>query len=236
VQVFLPNDAGGPGAAAPLVDVSVGQGSRYQREQQGSGSGLSFPKLFAKAPFDVKATELGGEERSASAHGTFADGATSGSIALTFGTSGTVQVTVTSNDPNAASLIASAKVTIGTTGKSLVLFPDASGNLTAGGVPLGSVYATAISQGLSATASGTLASRSTPLHLTLALGRRITMAGHVEAEAGVGQPSVNTRVIVHVSSNAASGGIDIESGTWSAAGLYIGAAMNKGDIILARPQ
>jgi len=33
VHVFLPDDAGGPGAAAPLVDVTLSQSERCQREQ-----------------------------------------------------------------------------------------------------------------------------------------------------------------------------------------------------------
>jgi hypothetical protein len=226
VQVYLPNDAGGPGVAAPLVDAIVRQ-NRYQREQQGSGSGLVFPKLLAKAPFQVTAKELGGEERTEDVIGAFAPGAASGTIALTFKTSGTVQVTVTSDDPAAASLIASAKVTISSSGRTLTLFPDASGNVTASGLALGSIWATATSQGLSASASGTLASRSTPLHLTLSLGRRITMAGHVEAEAGVGQPSVNTRVLVQISSSAIFNVIDIEAhtdsnGDYSITGVPVG--------------
>jgi hypothetical protein len=225
VHVFLPNDAGGPGAAAPLVDVTVGQGSRYSREQQGPGSGLTFPKLFAKAPFHVAATELGGESRTTQADGTFANGATTGSIALTFPASGAVQVTVASDDPNAASLIASSKVTIVTSTQALTLFPDASGNITVTGVQLGSVSATAVSQGLSASASGTLASRTIPLHLTLMLGRRITMTGHVEAEAGIGQPSVHTRVVAAVSSSAGAFTIETRTdaaGNYSVAGVPLG--------------
>jgi hypothetical protein len=69
VHVFLPNDAGAAGAAAPLVDVDVAQGNRYHREQQGPGSGLTFPKLFAKAGFHVEATELGGEGRTITGDG-----------------------------------------------------------------------------------------------------------------------------------------------------------------------
>ncbi|MEA2329862.1 MAG: hypothetical protein QOE68_4821, partial [Thermoanaerobaculia bacterium] len=200
VHVFLPNDTGGAGVAAPLVAVTVQQDDRYSREQQGPGSGLTFPKLFAKARFHVTATELGGGSRTTKGDGAFASGANSGTIALTFPASGTVQVTVASDDPNAAALIASSKVTIVTPTQGLVLFPDANGNITANGVQLGSVSATAVSQGLSASASGTLSSRSVPLHLTLMLGHRITMAGHVEAEAGAGQPAVHARVIAVVSS------------------------------------
>jgi len=37
VHVFLPNDVGGPGAVAQLVDVT-GQGIRYSRQQHGPGS------------------------------------------------------------------------------------------------------------------------------------------------------------------------------------------------------
>jgi hypothetical protein len=218
VHVFLPNDTGGAGAAAPLVDVTVQQDDRYNREQQGPGSGLTFPKLFAKARFHVVAAELGGESRTTKADGGFATGATSGSIDLMFPTSGTVQVTVASDDPNAAALIASAKVSIVTSTQGLILFPDANGNITATGLQLGSVSATAVSQGLSASASGTLSSRSVPLHLTLMLGRRITMAGHVEAEAGVGQPAVHARVIAAVSSSAATA-FTIETRT-DAAGNY----------------
>ena len=227
VQVYLPNDSGGAGAPAPLVDAVVKQSSGYSREQQGSGSGLSFPRMLAKSRFDVNVKELGGEERTVEGSGAFANGATSGTIALTFATSGSVQVTVTSDDPASASLIASAKVTISSAGRTFTLFPDANGNVSASGLPLGTVWATAVSQGLSASASGILASRSTPLHLTLSLGRRITMTGHVEAEAGVGQPSVNTRVLVQISSTAAAGGINIEthtdsSGNYSITGVPVG--------------
>lgn len=207
--------------AAPLVDLSVGQGGRYSREQQGPGSGLTFPKLFAKAAFHVTATELGGESRTTQADGSFANGATSGTIALTFPASGTVQVTVASDDPNAASLIASSTVTIVTPTRALTLFPGANGNITATGVQLGSVSATAVSQGLSASAGGTLSSRSVPLRLTLMLGRRITMAGHVEAEAGVGQPSVHTRVVAIINSNAAGDAFTIETRTDAAGGYSI---------------
>jgi hypothetical protein len=52
------------------------------------------------------------------------------------------------------------------------------------------------------------------------------MAGHVEAEAGVGQPSVGTRVLIHVSSGV-SFGIDIEAhtdsnGDYSITGVPVG--------------
>jgi hypothetical protein len=76
VNVFLPNDTGGAGAAAPLVDITVQQDDRYGREQQGPGSGLTFPKLFAKARFHVTAAELGGESRTTKADGVFATGET----------------------------------------------------------------------------------------------------------------------------------------------------------------
>lgn len=53
------------------------------------------------------------------------------------------------------------------------------------------------------------------------------MAGHVEAEAGSGQPSVDTRVIAVVSSNAAGGAITIETrtddaGNYSITGVPVG--------------
>ncbi|MGH7488916.1 MAG: carboxypeptidase regulatory-like domain-containing protein, partial [bacterium] len=66
VQVFLPNDAGGPGAPAPLVDVIVAQDSGYHREQQRPGSGIVLPKPFAKGGSASSPGELGGEERSVS--------------------------------------------------------------------------------------------------------------------------------------------------------------------------
>jgi hypothetical protein len=52
------------------------------------------------------------------------------------------------------------------------------------------------------------------------------MAGHVEAEAGVEQPSVNTHVLIHISS-AVSSGIDIEAltdsnGDYSITGVPVG--------------
>lgn len=232
VQVFLPNDAGAPGSAAPLVDVAVTQAPSYSREQQGPGSGLAFPKLRATASFNVKALEMGGEERSVQTTGTFAAGATSGTVALTFQTTGTLQITVRSDDPNAASLIASSSITI-FGGKKLTLFPDASGNVTATGIPLGPVSASVVSQGLSASASGTLASRSVPLHLTLTLARRITMAGHVEAEAGSGQPSADTKILAQILS---SGGIQINietrtdaNGNYSIAGVPIGGTSVRFD-------
>src|SRR5438128_1925056 len=75
-------------------------------------------------------------------------------------------------------LIANARVSIGGSDKTATIFPDAAGNASATGFALGPISVQVTSANLSASASGTLQSHSTPLLLTVKLGNRVSVDGH----------------------------------------------------------
>jgi hypothetical protein len=206
VKAYLPNDNGDAGVLAPLVNVKVTQSRGYSRELQGND--LTFPKMFLSSSYDVTATELGGDNRVVSTQGSFAPNTNTGSISLVFPTSGTVQVQVTADDPT---LVPGARVEIRGGNKIATVYTDASGLVSVDGFALGAVSAQVTSANLSAAGSGTLASHSTPLVLNVKLGSRASIAGFVEAEEGIGQPSAGTRVLVDVSSS--SGSLHLETRT-----------------------
>ena len=219
IKAYLPDDAGNAGVLAPLVDVKVTQGTHYSREAQGND--LNFPKLFLNERYNVTVKEMGGEERVVQTSGTFAANSLTSNVAVVFPTSGSVQVKVTADDP---SLIQGAQVQING-GKSATLFCDSTGIVSASGFSLGNITVYVTSANLSATATGVLASHSTPLVIEVKLGSRATITGFVEAEDGVGQPSIGTRVSVDVSS-AVSAPLHLDTrtdstGHWSFTGIPV---------------
>ncbi|HEX9406616.1 MAG TPA: Ig-like domain-containing protein, partial [Thermoanaerobaculia bacterium] len=218
VKSYLPDDAGRAGVLAPAVDVKVSQGGApYIRELQGND--LNFAKLFARFGYHIEAKEIGGEERVIRYDGTFAPGTYASQATLVFPTSGTVQVHVTADDP---SLIANARVFIGGSDKTATIFSDAAGNATASGFALGPISVQVTASNLSASASGTLLSHSTPLVLTVKLGNRASVGGYVDAETG--GPSAGTRVFIEVSSAALSGLLRLDTRT-DADGHYVFAGV-----------
>ncbi|MCU1231698.1 MAG: LamG domain protein jellyroll fold domain protein, partial [Acidobacteria bacterium] len=197
LTVSLPNDAGGAGEIAPLVDVTVTQALSYSREQQGRGS-MTFNKLFSTRAFSINVRELGGEQRVINiVNSHFAAGARIANVSVVFPTTGSVEVTVLGENeqPQRGVLV---EVSDGE--RSLRVFTGDNGIARVDGLPLRYVVARATSGTVSASDGGTLVSHSTPLHLTLRLGNRIDVTGKVFAEDGVNVPSVGTSVLADVSS------------------------------------
>jgi hypothetical protein len=218
VRVFLPNDTGGAGALAPLVDVQVVQRSvSYSRESQGSGS-LAFEKLFTSRTFSAIATELGGEARKVTANGSFAAGSADANLDLIFPTTGSVEATVLG--PNDVPQRGVA-VTVIAAQTGYNVFTDEQGFARVTGLPLGSVWVGATSGQVSASDGGTIVSHATPFRVTLRLGNRITVTGKVFAEEGSGIPSAGTRVIASIASSLYTNGtVSIETRT-DANGEYL---------------
>ncbi|HJT17385.1 MAG TPA: Ig-like domain-containing protein, partial [Thermoanaerobaculia bacterium] len=170
--------------------------------------------------YHVEAKELSGEERVVAFDGEFAANSYAGNVALVFPTSGSVQVHVTADDP---SLIASARVTIDGGSKHATIFTDASGNASAAGFPLGPISIQVTSANLSASASATLQSHSTPLDVTVKLGSRVSVDGYVDAESG--GPSTGTRVFIDIASAALPGGMLRLDARTDDAGHYVFAGI-----------
>ena len=210
VKAYLPDDAGNAGVLAPLVNVKVTQ-PNYSREQQGND--LDFRKMFAGQGYTAVITELGGENRVVEKQGGFG-GALTGNLTVVFPTSGSVQVTVRDSHDQP---VANASVTINGGGKSVNLFTGANGVVAMSGFALNvPVSAQATKDGLSASAGGTPVSHSTPLLLNLNLGDTISIGGFVEAENGIGVPSVGTRVLATITSRLLpSGPLHLETRTGS---------------------
>jgi len=202
VKAYLPNDAGGPGQLAPLVDVALTIkysqfGSVFTtRGAQGPGD-VTFRRLLPRW-YDVTVRELGGEYRTARTSGTF--DTLSKSASVVFPQSGSVEVTVVDGTGH---FVGDALVDI----NGRKLYTPASGIVTLSGLPLGWISVYARKDNVSASAGGNLATRAEPLRLTLNLGSRIVVAGHVEAETGIGVPSIGTRVLMNVTSSLITGGI-----------------------------
>ncbi|HEU4888018.1 MAG TPA: carboxypeptidase regulatory-like domain-containing protein, partial [Thermoanaerobaculia bacterium] len=202
VKVHLPNDAGGYGQLAPLVDVTVIQKACwscspvYMRSLQGND--LTFRKMLTGYGYEILVKELGGEGREAKTSGGFAAGSLSASAALLFSTTGSVQITVRDE----AGVVADVKVTVA----DKTFYTPPSGVVFVSGLPLGNVYVQASKGGVAASAVGNLASRSVPLQMTLNLGSTAAVAGFVEAEEGSGVPSVGTRVLLTATSTLLTSG------------------------------
>ncbi|HUP60265.1 MAG TPA: carboxypeptidase regulatory-like domain-containing protein [Thermoanaerobaculia bacterium] len=205
VKVFLPNDTGGAGELAPLVEVTVWQGNLiygpvpYYRGQQGNP--VVFRKMLAGMGYGIEVRELGGEQRVVRTGGGFG-GALTKEHHVTLPTSGTVEVRVVDA---AGVAVQDAKVNINSSGLGTrTMYTPASGSVTLPGVPFGWVSASATKGNVSASGGGSLASRSQTLVIPLNLGSNATVEGGVDAEIGDGSPSVATRVLLNVTTSLSS--------------------------------
>ena len=174
---------------------------KYSRELQGNN--LDFKKMFVTDGYAVTVTELGGENRVIQTGGSF-QGALSGNVSVVFPTSGSVQATVldSHNQP-----VANASVTISGGGRTATLFTGPTGIVAMNGFALNqNISVQATKDGLSASAGGIVTSHSLPLTVTLNLGDTISISGFVEAELGVGAPSVGTQVLATISSRLLANG------------------------------
>ncbi|HEX7708969.1 MAG TPA: discoidin domain-containing protein [Thermoanaerobaculia bacterium] len=199
LSVYLPDDTGGnSGVLAPPANVEVTQrcsislGVRscdYQRLLQGSS--LQFPGAFEGSPFEIKISEIGGQQRNATIDGTYPQGTASSPVAYVWPAYGDVHVTVTQADGPASG----AKVTVSGGGRSVNVYTDSAGLAVAQGFRLGgvSIQAQSFDGRFSGTASATIQRQSIPATATIALGTYAGVTGLVEAEGG--GPSVGTRVI-----------------------------------------
>lgn len=191
VKAYLPNDAGGAGELAPLVAVSV-SATDYLREQQGNE--LAFPQMIPRYPYRIEVRELGGEGRTAVKTGEFPAGILDHTESVIFAPSGTVRVKVLDGSGNP---MRDVEVSI----PNRRMFTGNDGIAVFTGVPFGDVWVQASKDGAGASASEKLQSRSVPLEFVLNLGLSASIAGFVEAEEGIGLPSVGTRVVVNVTSS-----------------------------------
>jgi len=226
VAAYLPNDTGGAGVLAPLVNVKVTQ-TNYSRELQGNN--LDFKKMFSGQGYHVVVTELGGLNRVIETGGSF-NGALTGSVSVTFATSGSVQVTVldSQNLP-----VPNASVTISGGNRSATLFTGLTGVVSLDGFPLNvDIAAQAVKDNKAASAGGRITSASTPLSLTLNLGATTSIFGFVDAEDGVGLPSVGTRVLATVSSRLLTSTVHLETRT-DANGRYQFNAIPVGSTVVS---
>ncbi|HEX2062134.1 MAG TPA: carboxypeptidase-like regulatory domain-containing protein, partial [Thermoanaerobaculia bacterium] len=194
VNVHLPTDNGGQGELAPLVDVLV-EAHDYFREAQGQS--LQFPKMIPRYGYKITARELGGEHRKIIDHGTWPANTFAKTHSLTFPSTGSVEVKVLDNQNQP---VVDAMVNIGGT----TIYTPADGIVRLTGVPFGWISVRASKGSLGASDGKLLQSRSIPLQFTLNLGATIDVDGFVEAEEGIGVPSVGTRVLIEVSSSLIS--------------------------------
>ncbi|HUR79641.1 MAG TPA: Ig-like domain-containing protein, partial [Thermoanaerobaculia bacterium] len=207
VKVYLPNDTGGPGELAPLVEVTASQCTicnlytpDYPYYRSAQGNPVTFPRMFTRVGYGLEVRELGGEARTVRSGGGFPRGVYAQEQVVVLPQSGTVEALVLDGNGNP---VADARV--GFSGaREAVVFTGADGRATLAGMPFGAYSLQATKGNVSASAGGELKSRSQPLHLTLNLGTNVTVTGFVEAEEGIAQPSPRTRVIVDVASRLAS--------------------------------
>ncbi|MFP5246795.1 MAG: Ig-like domain-containing protein, partial [Thermoanaerobaculia bacterium] len=221
VKAYLPNDSGGAGELAPLVDVLV-EARDYYREAQGNS--LTFPKMIPRYGYTLTVKEMGGEYRQVKTHGSFPSGALTHTHSVVFASTGTVEVLVRDAAGNPVS---DAQVTIN--GKQVYTPADGTVRMT---MPFGWISVAAKKDNVGASAGGQLQSRSIPLAFTLNLGSSATITGNVEAEEGIGAPSIGTRVLVTVTSRLISGSQRLETRT-DANGNYIFSGIPVGGTRLA---
>jgi hypothetical protein len=214
VRVYLPNDTGGFGDPAPAADVFVSQTNYSRQLQQLDGVALSFPKMFAGTTYQVYAREIGGEQReTGKVYGNF-NGALDGSVALLFPTAGSATATI--KDIHGAP-VSDARVTISGPNKTVVYYSATDGTVPlTSGFALGWINISASKGQLAASAGAQLTSHSVPVSLSLTLGSYAGIAGFVEAEEGVGQPSIGTRVVIDARGSGIIGGsLHLETRTGS---------------------
>ncbi len=205
LEVYLPNDSGAmSGVLTPPVRATVRQFcAGCLQERNAEGNPLAFDGVLEREDYHIEVEEIGGERRRVAFIGRFPVGASISPVRLVLPAFGRVEVLLTQN----GTPLANARVTISGGGRTAVVFTAPSGVAVAEGIPLGSISVQAVSLDglLSASASASLVSQSTPATLTLALGSYAGITGLVEAEAG--GPSIGTRVI------ASFTGVTLESRT-----------------------
>lgn len=220
VKAYLPNDSGAAGELAPLADVTVeqkaGDSRVYLRGLQGNS--LTFPKMLTRYGYEIVAREIGGEGRVVRASGSFS-GLTK-EHAIVFPTTGSVEVTVVDGNEQP---VADAMVRI----NDRVVYTPATGVVTLSGLPFGWITVQASKGTVAASAGNTLASRAEPLRFRLNLGETISVTGKVEAELGLHQPSVDTRVAIEVRSSLLAQNLRLETrtdanGNYSFGGIPVG--------------
>ncbi|HYO78098.1 MAG TPA: Ig-like domain-containing protein, partial [Thermoanaerobaculia bacterium] len=224
VKAYLPNDSGGPGELAPLVEVDVthADGS-YGRAYQGNS--LTFEKMSQWRLYNVTVRELVGEGRSVTLkEHRFPPGAFEHEEVVVFGATGPVEVLVLDGGGNP---VVDAKVTIAGSNRKFEIFTDPNGMISLPNVPFGAISARTVVGIVSAAASGTVVSRSQPLRLTLRLGSNVEVAGFVDAEAPLGAVSADTRVLLEVTSSILTQSLRLESrtdaqGRFSFVGIPVG--------------
>ncbi|HEY6211812.1 MAG TPA: Ig-like domain-containing protein, partial [Vicinamibacterales bacterium] len=220
VKTYLPNDTGGAGELAPLTEVTVWQGNLqygspvYYRGQQGNP--VTFRKLLRGYDYGIEVRELGGEGRVVRSGGRFGSNVFAQEQSLVLPTSGTVEVRVVDA---AGQPVSDARVDLFASFGTRTLYTPASGIVTLPGVPFGWVTAQASKGNVTASGGGSLASRSQTLVIPLNLGTNATVEGGVDAELGFGQPSVNTRVLMTVSTHLLQAPLRLETLT-DATGAY----------------
>jgi hypothetical protein len=220
VKVHLPDDNGGPGELAPLVETNVtaGDGS-YGRAFQRNPA--VFERMSQWRTFDLQVQELGGEGRRIDERGLrFPAGVFEHEHIVVLPATGTLEVLVLDGAGNP---VPDANVKIGvqygSRGKMYSVFTATDGLITIPGVPFGHVNAHVVSGLVSAAGSGELRSRSVPLRIALRLGANVTVDGLVDAESPAGTRSAATRVIVEVRSSALVDRLRLETLT-DANGLF----------------
>jgi len=201
VKVYLPNDIGGPGEPAPLVEVTASQciicnlyTPDYPYYRSAQGNPVAFPRMFRRVGYGLEVRELGGEARTVRAGGSFPAGAVAHEQVIVLPQSGTVEALILDGTGKP---VADAKVTINGASQATV-YSGIDGRASLPGMPVGWYSLEATKGAATAAAGGQLRSRSQPLRLTLNLGTNVTVTGFVEAEEGVGRPSPRTRVLADV--------------------------------------
>lgn len=201
VKVYLPNDAGGPGELVPLAAVEACQCNPlwgdYQYMRAFQGNPVTFERMIHRRAYSLTVQELGGEGRRVTVGGAFPAGVYEHEQIVVLPASGSLEVLVRDGSGNP---VADAAVHIITQGRVFDVYSDANGLVTLHGIAFGWASATAQKGSVTAAASGTLASRTTPLRLTLNLGNNISLSGLVEAETPANTPSASTRVVVTATS------------------------------------
>ncbi len=207
VKVYLPNDTGGPGELAPLVEVTASQCTicnlytpDYPYFRSAQGNPVVFPRMFTRVGYGLQVRELGGEARTINSGGGFPTGVYAQEQIVVLPQSGTVEALILDGNGNPVS---GAQVAF-SGAKQAVVYTGTDGRVSLTGMPFGWYSLQATKGNVSAAAGGELKSRSQPLTLTLNLGTNVTLTGFVEAEEGTAQPSPRTRVIVDVASRLAS--------------------------------
>lgn len=230
VKVYLPNDAGGPGELAPLVEATATQCTicnvltpDYPYFRSAQGNPVVFPRMFRRVGYGLEIRELGGEARTVHTGGMFAAGELAHEQIVVLPQSGTVEIVVRDGSGNP---VGDAEVNVSGAGSARVFTP-ANGTVSLNHLPFGFYSVQAKKGNVTAAAAGELKSRSQPLQLTLNLGTNITVTGHVDAEEGIAQPSPRTRVVITVTTRLLDHSLRLETltdanGDYTFTGIPVG--------------